>query len=482
MMKTEQLQHLDNQFVHPWEDVKSIGKNKRTVITGGTGIYVTDSDGNRLIDGPAGMWCVNIGHGREEMAQTIASQCMQLSYVSPWSLANSPAAKLANKLVSIAPEGMNHVFFTTGGSTAVDSALRFLIFRNNFLGQTEKKHFISRANAYHGSTFLSSSACGKTRDKNFNDFDKEHFHFLSDPNPYRRKQGQSIEEFRQLLVDELEQKILELGANKVAAFIAEPILASGGVIIPPDGYHKACHEICRKYDVAYISDEVVTGFGRLGHFFSSKVVFDIDADIITCAKGLTSGYVPLGAFLVSDRLLDDFKDTDESTGVFSNGYTYSGHPVSCAAALKNIEIIQDEKILEHVREVSPYFQQRLHGFIDYPIVVDTRGMGLMGCIECEINPEQNDQQQSTDQKGYAVPRSSPPQISKADKLAIDYDLGNRIDKHCQALGLIVRPIINMCVFSPPLVITKKQIDEMFNLLEKGLQLTMKDLSSEGLLD
>ena len=363
-----------------------------------------------------------------------------------------------------------------------DSALRFLIFRDNFLGKTEKKHFISRANAYHGSTYLSSSACGKTRDKNYNDFDKDHFHFLSDPNPYRRKQGQSVEEFCQFLVDELEQKINEVGADKVAGFIAEPILASGGVIVPPEGYHKACHQICEKYDVAYISDEVVTGFGRLGHFFSSKAVFDVDADIITCAKGLTSGYVPLGAFLVSDRLLEEFEDVDKESGVFSNGYTYSGHPVSCAAALKNIEIIQNEKILEHVREMTPHFQRRLHAFKDFPIVVDTRGMGLMGCIECEINSDHESQSQDRGQTGYAVPRSNPPKDSKAEKLAIDYDLGNRIDKHCQALGLIVRPIINMCVFSPPLVITKSQIDEMFDVLEKGLELTIADLKQEGLLN
>ena len=185
-MKTQQLQQQDNLFVHPWEDVKSIGDNQRTVISKGEGIYVTDSDGNRLIDGPAGMWCVNIGHGREEMAKRIAEQAMQLSYVSPWSLTNSPAAQLADKLVSIAPDNMNHVFFTTGGSTAVDSALRFVIFRNNYLKKPEKKHFISRENAYHGSTFLSSSACGKSRDKNFNDYHDGYFHFLSDPNPLHR--------------------------------------------------------------------------------------------------------------------------------------------------------------------------------------------------------------------------------------------------------------------------------------------------------
>lgn len=456
-MKTAVLQQQDNQFIHPWEDVKSIGENKRTVIDAGKGIYVTDSDGNKLIDGPAGMWCVNIGHGNQQMADAIAKQAMEMSYVSPWSLANSPAAQLAEKMASLAPDDINHVFFTTGGSTAVDSALRFVIFRNNYLKKPGKKHFISRENAYHGSTYLAASACGKTRDKNFHDFQSQNFHFLSDPNPYRRPENQSVEEFRDALIEEFEQKILEIGADKVAAFIAEPILASGGVIVPPDGYHKACHALCRKYDIVYISDEVVTAFGRLGHFFASKDVFDIDADIITSAKGLTSGYLPLGAFLVSDRLLDDLKDSDEKTGIFSNGYTYSGHPVSCAAALKNIEIIEKQKILEHVRETIPYFQEKLASFKDIEIVSDIRGKGLMGCIECKLK------------------------TSDKDALSVDYDLGNRIDKHCQRLGLIVRPIINMCVFSPPLIITREQLDEMFDILRQGLELTMRDLREEGLL-
>ncbi len=457
-MKTSELQKLDNRFLHPWEDVKNLGENKRTVVSAGKGIYVTDSDGNRLIDGPAGMWCVNIGHGRQEMADAIAEQVMQLSYVSPWSLANSPAAKLSDKLTSLAPGDLNHVFFTTGGSTAVDSALRFVIFRNNFLGRPEKKHFISRANAYHGSTFLSASACGKGRDKNFHDFYSDYFHFLSEPNPFRRPAGQEIDEFRTSVVNELEQEILRVGPGKVAAFIAEPILASGGVIVPPEGYHRQCKDICDKYDVVYISDEVVTAFGRLGHFFSSKAVFDIDADIITCAKGLTSGYLPLGAFLVSDRLLQDFKEQDEVSGVFANGYTYSGHPVSCAAALKNIEIMEQERILEHVRELGPYFQQQLKSLVDIQIVSDVRGLGLMGCVECEIKTDHS------------------------DTLAVDYDIGNRIDKHCQELGLIVRPLINMCVFSPPLVITRSQIDEMIEILREGLERTTRDLKNEDLLN
>ncbi len=461
MIKTEDLQRQDNYFLHPWDDVVAIGENKRTVISGGDGIYVTDSDGNKLIDGPAGMWCVNIGHNRPEMAKAIADQVMALAYVSPWSLANSPASKLAEKLAQLAPGDLNHAFFTTGGSTAVDSALRFVMFRNNFLGKHEKKHIISRQNAYHGSTFLASSACGKPRDRDFSEVVTDRVHFLSDPNPYRRERGQNFEEFCDQIVNELEHKILEIGADKVAAFIAEPILASGGVIVPPDGYQKACQVICRKYDVAYISDEVVTAFGRLGHFFSSKAVFDVDADIIISAKGLTSGYLPLGVMMVSDRLLEGLKDQGHESGIFANGFTYSGHPVACVAALKNIEIMENENIMQHVREMEPYFQEQLQSFADIPIVANVRGKGLMGCIECEIQ--------------------SASEGNDEEHLAADYDIGNRIDRHCQQLGLIVRPIINMCVFSPPLVITKPQIDEMFCILRQGIELTMQDLQQEGLL-
>ncbi len=453
---TEDLQAKDNKWIHPWEDITKLGEQKRTVISGGDGIYVYDTDGNRLIDGPAGMWCVNIGHGRDEMADAIAEQARHMTYYSPWGVSNAPAAELAAKLVSIAPESFNHVFFTTGGSTAVDSALRFAMFFNNVLGRPEKKHIISRHDAYHGSTYLSSSCSGKERDKNYMDFEENFVHLLPTPNSFRRPEGMSIEDFCTAKVKDLEDKILSLGPDKVAAFIAEPILASGGVIMPPDGYQAKCAEVCRRHDVLYISDEVVTGFGRLGHFFASKDVFDVDADIITSAKGITSGYMPLGAVLISDRVLSRISEKQIESAIFSSGFTYSGHPVACAAALKNIEIIEREDLLANVRDVGPYFQERLRDLLDIPIVGDVRGMGLMGCVECVI---------SQDHK---------------DPLILDYDIGNRIDQHCQELGLMVRPMINMCVMSPPLTITRKQIDEMMNILHKGIERVMEDVRREGI--
>ena len=402
------------------------------------------------------MWCVNVGHRSEEIAEAMAEQARQMAYYSPWSLANMPSANLGAKLAELAPGDLNNVFFTTGGSTAVDSALRFVMFFNNYLGRPEKKHIISRQHAYHGSTYLAASCSGKERDKSFLDFERGFIHHLPSPNPYRRPDGMSVEDFCDEKVADLENKILELGPDKVAAFIAEPIMASGGVIVPPEGYHKKCWEICRKHDVLYIADEVVTAFGRLGHWFASEDVFDMVPDIITTAKGLTSGYVPMGAVLISDNLMEQVRSADETGAVFSNGFTYSGHPVSAAAALKNIEIIERDGLLEHVREVGPYFQERLRELHDIPIVGDVRGMGLMACVECVIS-----------------------QQSK-EALKLDYEIGNRIDEHCQKLGLIVRPLINMCVMSPPLVITKPQVDRLVELLHEGIVRAQEDVRKEGL--
>jgi adenosylmethionine-8-amino-7-oxononanoate aminotransferase len=452
---TEELQEKDNRFLHPWEAMNLLGHNQRTVIERGEGIYVYDSDGNRLIDAPGGMWCVNIGHGRREMAEAIYEQVLEMTYASPWGLTNAPAAQLAAKLAELSPGDLNQVFFATGGSTAVDSALRFVMFYNNCLGRPQKKHIISRHKAYHGSTYLGASCCGKERDKSFLDFETGFIHHISDPNPYRRPEGMSVEAFCDFLVDELEAKIRELGPDKVGAFIAEPVMGTGGVIVPPEGYHRRTWEVCREHDVLYISDEVVTAFGRLGHWFASKDVFGIEPDIIIAAKGITSGYLPLSAVLISDRLIQEIKGEEGKNAVFSCGFTYSGHPVACAAALKNIEIMEREGLLEHAREVGPYMQARLRELSDIPIVGDVRGIGLMGCVDCVIS------------KG------------SRDPLILDYEIGNRIDAHCQSLGLIVRPMINMCVMSPPLTITKAQIDDMVGILRQGIERAMVEVEREG---
>ena len=450
MTDTATLRRQDNFYIHPWENIEKLGANERTIISRSEGIYVYDSEGNRLIDGPAGMWCVNAGHGRREIADAMARQALEMPYFSPWSVGTLPSGALAEKLAELSPGDLNHVFFATGGSTAVDSALRFSMFYNNYRGCPEKKHIISRQEAYHGSTYLAASASGKPRDKTYLDFETDFVHLIPSPHPKRRPAGMSMDEFRDAKVADLEAKILELGPERVAAFIAEPILASGGVVVPPPGYHRACLEVCRRYDVLYISDEVVTGFGRLGHFFASEPVFDIVPDMITCAKGLTSGYAPLGAVLISDRLLEEVRGEG---AVFSNGFTYSAHPVACAAALATIDIMEREQMMGHAQSVGPYLQEQLRTLEELPLVSEVRGLGLMGCVDCAIPGRET--------------------------LAAEYDFGARIDRHCQRLGLIVRPIYSMCVMSPPLTITRDQIDELVSILRRGIELATDELRAEG---
>jgi len=453
---TEAIQSKDNKFIHPWEDLKNLGENKRPVLTRADGIYVYDSDGNKYIDGPAGMWCVNVGYGRREIADAVGKQLAEMPYDSPWSFTNVPAAQLAERLTAHTPGDLNHVFFTTAGSLAVDSALRFVMFYNSILGRPEKRHIISRQGAYHGSTYLSASCGGKERDKTFQVFEKNFIHHLPSPNPYRRPEGMTVEAFCDAKVADLENKILELGPENVAVFIAEPILASGGVIVPPPGYQKKTLEVCRRHDVLYISDEVVTAFGRCGEIFASETVFDIVPDIIATAKGISSGYVPLGATFISDRLIEEARSAGTPQSVFANGFTNSGHPASCAAGLATLDILEREKIPEHVREIAPYFQERWQELRDIPLVGDVRGVGLMACVECVIDPEGE------------------------DTLKADYEIGNRIDEHCQELGLILRPSINQCIVSPPCTITRKQIDEMVRILRTGIERAMEDARKDGL--
>ena len=444
------LHSWDRQHqLHPWAAMDAWREYDHMLVENADGIYLWDASGKKFIDGPGGMWCVQIGYGRQEMADAIAKQAMKLPYASPWTTVTEPSSILAKKIAELAPGDLNNVFFTTGGSTAVDTAIRTMHFMNNRLGRQDKKIVLAREKGYHGSTYLASTVTGKERDKSRFDIEDRLVHFLPDVNPYRRPDTMSVEAWCDEKVADLENAIRELGPDKVGAFIAEPILCSGGVIIPPDGYHKRTLEICRKYDVLYISDEVVTGFGRLGHWFASSEVFGIQPDIITCAKGLTSGYLPLGACIISDNVMARMESPDESV-LFSNGYTYSAHPVCCAAALKNIEIFEEEDVLGNVQKVTPHFQKRLQQLYQYPIVGDIRGMGLLGCIEGK-----------PDQEGFT--------------LAEERKLGALLDEACEEMGLLVRPLINMAVFSPPLVINLSQIDDMFDILEKALARVSKSL-------
>ncbi|MEM0923338.1 MAG: aminotransferase [Pseudomonadota bacterium] len=428
--------------LHPWASVAGFGTDDYMRVSSAEGIYVWDAEGKRYIDGPGGMWCTQIGYGRREMADAVSAQIMQMPYASPWSFTSDPAAQLARMIAERSPGDLNVVHFTTGGSTAVDTALRAAFFLNNRLGRPEKKIILGREKGYHGSTYLAATVTGKERFETGFDKASDLVHFLPDVNPTLRPDGMNLEAWCDAKVADLQSAIDHFGADRIAAFIAEPILCSGGVIVPPQDYHARTREICRSHDILYISDEVVTGFGRLGHWFASEEVFGIVPDIITCAKGLTSGYLPLGACLFSESFIQRVAEAGDD--VFYNGYTYSGHPVSCAAAIANIEIMEREDILGHVRRVSPLFQGRMQALkTKFEIVGDVRGEGLLGCIECR------------------------PGLTNRSYEA-DLEFGQRLDEACEARGLLLRPIGNMAVFSPPLIISEAQIEEMFDIMEQGL--------------
>ena len=455
---TEALRRMDlDHVVHPWADFSSFKDEGSLVLAESEGCYVMDSDGRRYLDAIGGLWCVNIGYGNEEMAQAIADQARRIPYFSSFGHHTTPpAAELGAKLAELAPAPLNHVFYGTGGSMAVDTAVRLIHYYFNRLGKPAKKKLISRRDAYHGSTYMAMTLTGVAFDHQGFDLAPDIVERVSNPSPYRRPDGMTVEAFGDWLVQELEDKILDLGPETVAAFFAEPILGAGGVVVPPEGYHRRTKEVCAKYGVLYVSDEVVTAFGRLGHFFASEPVFDLVPDIICSAKGLTSGYQPLSATILSDELHDVLSVPQAEHALFTHGFTYSGHPVCCAAALKNIEIIEREDICGHVRAVGPYFEQRLAELAALPIVGEVRGSHFMLCVENVADKE-----------------------SKA-LFGPEVHIGTRIADHAQARGVIVRPVGHLNVLSPPLIMTREQIDIVVEVLGESIRATMDDLVREGI--
>ena len=454
---TQEIMEKDKKhFMHPWTIFDVYKKEGALPIEKAKGIHLEDTDGNRYVDAVGGLWCNNIGTGRKEMADAIAEQVMAMSYANPFvDMTNIPATLLAEKIASLAPGDLNRVFFSCGGSTAVDTAYRLIQYYQNCRGKHSKKHIISRQMSYHGSTFAAMSIGGKKGDHppEF-DYIQDTIHHISSPKKYGLHTDKTDNEFLDFLLNELEQKIVTLGADNVAAFFAEPIMGAGGVIVPPKGYHEKTWEICKKYDVLYVSDEVVTAFGRLGHWFTSKDVFNIQPDIIISAKGLTSGYLPLGATIFSDAIWDVISE-DGHDRCFAHGFTYSGHPVACAAALKNIEIMEREQLLENVKSLSPYLQEKLETLKDLPIVGDVRGQGFMWCVEFVANKD------------------------TFELFPEEMDIGKQISNHADSKGLIVRPIVHLNVMSPPLTLTKVDIDFIVDTLRSSIEATLLDLVEQG---
>jgi putrescine aminotransferase len=454
---TARLRREDQaHFVHPFSHFDSFRQDGSLVIAEARGAYVFDSEGRRYLDGVGGLWCMSIGFGEEEMAQAIAAQVRRLNFYSAFvDTTNPPAVELASRLAALAPGDLNRVFYTCSGSAANDTAVRLINYYNARRGKPEKRHLISRIGSYHGSTYLAMSLTGRESDRSPHfQYVSEFIHHIACPYVYRRPAGLSVEAFCDQLVDELEQKILSLGPQNVAAFFAEPILGAGGVIVPPPGYHRRTWEICKKYDVLYVSDEVVTAFGRLGHWFASRDVFGIEPDIIISGKGISSGYVPLAAIIFSDRIYEVIAAPDPDAW-FTHGFTYSGHPVACAAGLKNIEIMEKRDICGHIRRIGPYLEQRLSTLRDLPLVGDVRGSHFMMCTE------------------YVANRKT------RELLADGVNVGKRISDHCEKHGLLIRPLGHLNIMSPPLVMTEAQVDELVAGLSAGIRAAADDLVREG---
>ncbi len=443
-----------DHLLHPWAEYPAFEEHGSLVIAEGEGAYVRDLEGRRYLDGVGGMWCVNVGYGRAEIARAIAEQAGRLAYYNTFvDTTNPPAAALAARLAGLAPGPLNHVFFSSGGSEAIDTAARLIHYYFNRRGLRSKKKFISRHRAYHGSTYLAMTLTGRATDHP--DFDEipDLVHPVSAPDCYRRPPGTTLEEFCDQLVEELEAKIAELGAENVAAFFAEPILGAGGVLVPPPGYHRRTWELCRRHEILYVSDEVVTGFGRLGHMLASEPMFDVVPDVITCAKGITSGYVPLGATLISDELHDVIR---RPGAALSHGFTYSGHPVCCAAALANLDILEREDLCRHVQQLGPVFEKKLATLGDLPLVGDVRGSHFMLCVE-----------NVADKRTKAL---LPPEV----------EIARRVVEHCQRRGVLVRPLGHLNILSPPLVLDESQIDTLVGVLRESIGAAADDLVREGL--
>lgn len=443
--------------IHPWTDFSEFPEHGSTIISHGDGAYVFDSDGKRFLDGIGGLWCVNIGYGREEIAEAAAQQIRNLPQYSFFgNLGNPPAAELAAKISTLTPANLNHVFYSNGGSVANDTAVRIAHFYFHQLGQPQKRLVISRYEAYHGSTYLSAALTGIVHDHEGFHLPDNIVHYVSAANLYRKPEALNDEQYCDWLVQEFDDKINQLGADNVACFIAEPIMGAGGVLVAPDGYHKQMQEVCRNHDILYVSDEVVTAFGRLGEFFTSEKIYGLTPDIITSAKGLSSGYLPLGASIISDAIYDVIAKPKTKSGLLTHGFTYSGHPVCCAVALKNIEIIERENICEQVRTTGCYFEQKLRELQHLPLVGDVRGSHFMMCIEYVGHKQR---------KEPFVP---------------SVKIGSRIAHYCQAQGLIVRPVGHCNVLSPPLILNKKQIDDIVEILQSAIYATLADLQTENI--
>jgi len=447
---TAYYRELDaHHHLHPFTDTKDLNTKGVRVVTRAKGVWLETSEGEKLIDGMAGLWCVNIGYGREELAKVAYEQMLELSYYNTFFQSTTPATtELAAKLAEITPKGLNHVFFNNSGSEANDTIAKLVRLYWNTVGKPTKRTIISRHDSYHGSTMVAASLCGLKHMHPQFDLPLPGFVHVPGPYWYRDGAGKSPDEHGLDVVRALEAKIKELGPESVGAFIGEPIMGAGGVIVPPASYWPEVQRVCRKYDVLVIADEVICGFGRTGKWFGCDT-YGIDPDFMTMAKGLSSGYQPISGVMVHDRVAGPII---EQAGEVAHGMTYSGHPVACAVALKNIEIMQQEKIIERAGvETGPYLQARLRELAGHPLVGEVRGIGMIAALQLTADK--------------ATHRPFAP----------EQGVGLKCRNHAVANGLVMRAVNDSMVLSPPLVITKAEIDELVKRARAALDATAKEI-------
>ena len=454
-MPTAELQALDAaHHMHPFTANGELAQKGARIITRANGVTLTDSEGNQILDAMAGLWCVNIGYGRDELADVAARQMRELPYYNTFfQTTHVPAIALANKIAELAPGDLNHVFFAGSGSEANDTNIRMVRHYWALKGKPTKSIIISRKNAYHGSSVGSGSLGGMSAMHEQGGLPIPDIHHINQPHWWAEGGDMSPEDFGLQRAQELEQAILELGEDRVAAFIAEPVQGAGGVIVPPATYWPEVQRICDKYEILLIADEVICGFGRTGNWFGSQTM-GIRPDIMTIAKGLSSGYAPIGGSIVSDEVAAVIAGDE-----FNHGYTYSGHPVSSAVALENLRILEEENIVGHVQDVAaPYLKKKWEALTDHPLVGEAKIVGMMGSIALTPNKEAR--------AAFAAPAGTVGYICR---------------ERCFANNLVMRHVGDRMIISPPLVIKPEEIDTLIERARLSLDECYAALKEQDLL-
>ena len=452
MTNTTNLQALDSaHHFHPFTNQGELKNQGTRIISKAEGVYIWENDGQKLLDGMSGLWCVNIGYGRDELADVASKQMKELPYYNSFFQCTTPVTiELAKKLAEIAPDHINNVFFTCSGSEANDTVLRLARHYWAVQGKPDKQVFISRKNAYHGSTVAGASLGGMAAMHAQGGLPIPGIVHIDQPYWYREAlEGEDENTYGLRIAQQLEQKILELGEDKVAAFIAEPIQGAGGVIIPPDSYWPEIQRICNKYEILLVADEVICGFGRTGYWFGSEM-YNITPDFMPIAKGLSSGYIPMGGVMISDRVIEVLNNSDSE---ITHGYTYSGHPTAAAVSLRNIEIMQRENIVENVHnELAPYLAEKWKRFESHPLVGQARCKGMLAAVELM---KDKDNRIQFEEKGI---------------------VGGICRDKCIENGLVMRAVGDTMISCPPLVITKEQIDELVDKAWLSVEQTWEQIN------